>query len=170
MKKIAKLGLLLLALVSINISMSAQNFGYLNSQVILSKMPEVKQMEANLEALQKQLQKQGEQMVANFKKQEQAAMQKQEKGELSPIQQQTLGAELQKEQQKILDFEKDMQKQLVEKRDALLKPILDKVNTAIKDVATEGKFQYIFDQGAGAILYADPGQDVTQKVSTKLGL
>ena len=171
MKKITKFGILLFALLSISsVSLTAQNIGYLNSQEILSKMPEVKQMEANLEALQKQLQKQGEQKVADFKTKEQAAVQKQERGELSPMQQQKLGEELQGLQKEILDFEKDMQQQLIDKRNKLLKPILDKVNDAIKAVAEEGKFQYILDQGAGAILYADESQDVTTKVSSKLGL
>ena len=38
-------------------TLSAQKFGYLNSQAILAELPEVKQSEAELEALQKQLQK-----------------------------------------------------------------------------------------------------------------
>ena len=38
-------------------TLKAQKFGYLNSQAILAELPEVKQSEAELEALQKQLQK-----------------------------------------------------------------------------------------------------------------
>ena len=44
----------------------AQKFGYLNSQALLSELPEVKQADANLQALQAQLEKKGQQMVSEL--------------------------------------------------------------------------------------------------------
>jgi outer membrane protein len=52
----------------------------------------------------------------------------------------------------------------------LLSPIQEKVNKAIKDVATENGFLYIFDMGVGMVLYADPAADATKMVKAKLGL
>lgn len=40
-------------------TISAQKFGYLNSQALLAELPEVKQADANLQALQTQLEKKG---------------------------------------------------------------------------------------------------------------
>ena len=56
------------------------------------------------------------------------------------------------------------------KRQELLKPIQDRVNKAIKDVATEKGFLYIFDSGMGVILYSDPAADATKMVKDKLGI
>ncbi len=166
MNKIIKISFLLLAFVCLMSSAQAQKFGYLNSQAILAEMPEVKEMQSNLEALQKQLQKQGQTMVETYKKEEQDAVRKKEQGLMSPIQEQELLEALQAKQGEILSFEKDMQQKLAEKEQKLLKPILDKVNTAISDVAKEKGFQMIFEQGV--LLYADETQDVSDLVKAKL--
>ena len=41
----------------------AQKFGYLNSQVLLAELPEVKAADAEIQALQTQLEKKGQMMV-----------------------------------------------------------------------------------------------------------
>ena len=63
MKRIVTISCLLLMVIGAMSTVQAQKFGYVNSTAILAEMPEVKQMEANLEALQKQLQKKGQSMV-----------------------------------------------------------------------------------------------------------
>ena len=61
-------------------------------------------------------------------------------------------------------------KQLTTKRQKLLQPLIDKVNNAIKQVATEGQFTYIFDSSTGILLYAADSMDVTASVRLKLGI
>ncbi|MEM1319280.1 MAG: OmpH family outer membrane protein [Bacteroidota bacterium] len=169
MNKIFKISFLLLAFVCLmSTAADAQKFGYLNSQAILADMPEVKEMQSNLEALQKQLQKQGQAMVADYKKQEQQAVEQKELGKLSPVDEQTLLENLQKKQEEILKFEKEMQQKLAEKEQKLLEPILERVNNAISDVAKENQMQMIFEQGV--LLYADETQDVSNLVKAKLGI
>lgn len=63
MRNIILLAALVLTGVIGGNTLSAQKFGYLNSQAILAELPEVKQSEAELEALQKQLQKKGQTML-----------------------------------------------------------------------------------------------------------
>jgi Skp family chaperone for outer membrane proteins len=75
---------------------------------------------------------------------------------------------LEEERQKILAYEQEMMQQLQTKRDALLKPIMDEFNAAVKAVATEGSYTYIFDQGI--LLYFDAALDVAPLVKKKLGL
>ena len=77
---------------------------------------------------------------------------------------------MREEESKITAFETNMRQQIQEKRETLLKPILDKVNQAINDVAKEKAFQYIFDTSTGVILYADESVDISKDVKTKLGL
>ena len=147
-------------------AVQAQKFGYVNSNAILAEMPEVKQFESNLEALQKQLQKKGQGMLEQLQKDYTVIQQKIERGELSRLQQEEEAKKLQAREQEIAKFEQDMVNQLQEKRNKELQPIVDKVNQAIKDVAKENNFQFIFDQGI--LLYADQAQDVSNLVKAKL--
>lgn len=168
MRKLVKTGALLLLLSGLTAAVQAQKFGYVNSAAILAEMPEVKQADANLEALQKQLQKKGQGMVEKLQQDYTAVRQKVDSGELSPIQQQQESQRLEKAQADIAQFEQDMVKQIQDKREELLQPIYDKVNQAIKDVALENGFQFIFDQGV--LLYAEESQDVGAMVRAKLGM
>jgi hypothetical protein len=43
----------------------------------------------------------------------------------------------------------------------LFAPILDRVNTAMADVAKENQFMFVFDQSTNVFLYADESLDVT---------
>jgi len=173
MKQITKLFILVLVMAATAFSADAQKFGYLNSAEILSGMTEVKQADSSMEALQKQLQKKGQQMVQSYQTKLQALQQKEQAGELSPKQIEDEATKLRGEEEKIGKFQQDMEKQILEKRNTLLQPIFDKVNAAIKDVAKENGYNYIFDRNAqqgSTILYADETQDVTTLVKTKLGL
>ena len=168
MKRIIKISLMMVAFLSIMATAHAQKFGYLNSQLILSEMPAVKEMQSNLQALQTQLQKQGQGMVENYKKEEEAAVRRKKQGELAPIEEQKLMESLQKKQEEILAFEKEMQQKLADKEQKLLEPILNKINTAIKDVASENGYDMIFEQGV--LLFATEGTDVSAMVKSKLGI
>ena len=54
MKNLIKIGGLFIAMFCMVSMAQAQKFGYVNSAAILAEMPDVKQADANLEALQKQ--------------------------------------------------------------------------------------------------------------------
>lgn len=160
------LGLLL------SMSAQAQKFGFVNSGSILEAMPQVKEAESNLEALGKQLQAKGEKMMQDFQLKYQELERKVQAGEITPKAQESEAATLEEERNKILAYEQDMQKQLSDKREALLTPILAEVKTAIDAVAKDNSYTYIFDgsPGVGVILYADESTNVTALVKTKLGL
>ncbi len=60
--------------------------------------------------------------------------------------------------------------QLQQKQVELLKPLEEQVMSAIKTVAAEKGFNYIFDSSLGSnLLYYPPTDDVTDMVKTKLG-
>lgn len=153
-------------------SVQAQKFGYVNSGSVLEAMPEVKEAESNLDALGKQLQAKGEKMMQDFQLKYQELDRKVQAGEITPKDQETQTAALEEERNKILQYDQDMQKQLADKKEALLTPILDKVKAAIDTVAKENGYTYVFDgsPGIGVILYADESTNITPLVLTKLGL
>lgn len=163
---------LLLGLTLLIQTAHAQKFGYVNSGSILETMPKVKEAESNLEALGKQLQAKGEKMMQDFQLKYQELERKVQAGEITPKDQETQAKLLEEERNKILQFDQDMQNQLAQKRDSLLNPILEEVRNAIKAVATENGYTYIFDgsPGVGVLLYADESTDVTALVKTKLGM
>lgn len=156
----------------LSMSAQAQKFGFVNSGSILEAMPQVKEAESNLEALGKQLQAKGEKMMQDFQLKYQELERKVQAGDITPKAQETEAATLEEERNKILAYEQDMQKQLTDKREALLTPILAEVKTAIDAVAKDNGYTYIFDgsPGVGVILYADESTNVTALVKTKLGL
>lgn len=146
----------------------AQKFGYVNSAAILEAMPDVKQAEANLEALQKQLQKKGQGMLEQLQQEYIEVQKKMEAGQLSPQQQEQEAQRLKQKEMEIAKFEQDMINQIDQKRTSLLAPIYDKINNAIEAVAKENGFQFIFDQAV--LLYGEQSQDVSSKVRAKLGM
>jgi outer membrane protein len=149
-------------------TLSAQKFGYLNSQAILAELPEVKQSEAELEALQKQLQKKGQTMLETLQADYQVMQKKVDSGELSPKMQEEEGKKLQVREEELNKFQQEMMNTLQEKRNTLLKPIYDKLNATVKAVALE--------KGASAVFFSDVfayAEDVinfTDDVKAKMGL
>ena len=137
---------------------------------MLSELPEVKQADANLQALQAQLEKKGQQMVQDLEGKYKDLQRKEQSGEISPKALEEESKKLKDQEGELGKFEQEMQKQLQTKRQETLQPILDKVNNIIKQVATENQFTYIFDSSAGILLYAQESMDITALVKTKLGI
>ena len=149
-------------------SVSAQKYGYVNAAEILSELPDMKAAESNLESLQKQLQKKGQNMVQQFETDYVALQEKVNSGTLAPKVQQEEAAKLETRQQEIAKFEQQMVADLQKKRAELLEPIYKQVNDAIKAVAQENGYTFIFDQQT--LLYGEESADVSAMVKGKLGL
>ncbi len=148
----------------------AQKIGFMNSAALLSTMPEVKQADANLEALQKQLQKKGQGMVESLQKKYEDLAAKEKAGQIQRPQLEAEAKKLKEEEAKIGQFEQDMSKQISQKRETLLQPILDRVNKAIAEISKEKGYGYVFDSSVPVLLYADENADVSDLVRKKLGL
>lgn len=170
MNKIFKSLLFTFALTAIAVSAQAQKFGFINSQELISQLPEVKEANSKIETLKKQLQKKGEEMIASLQAKYADVQKRQADGLLSPKEAQTEGAKLQQEEQSLGQFEQTSQEKIFKKSEELLAPIQAKINNAIKEVAADQGYTYIFDSSQGLVLYADPGTDVSAAVKAKLGL
>ncbi|MEE9372802.1 MAG: OmpH family outer membrane protein [Saprospiraceae bacterium] len=157
-------------MVLASVSLSAQKFGYINSQALISQIPQVKEANSNIEVLQKQLEKQGQDMVASLQTKYKSLEQKQTQGEISPKQLEVEAQGLKQEEANIAKFQQESQKKIYDKSESLLKPIRDKIQAAIDGVAKENNFVYVFDEAVGILLYADKSTDITAKVKAKLGL
>ncbi len=175
MKNLFKISLVLLIFTLLgNDSLQAQSqkFGYLNSQQLILLLPESEVADKELETYQKKLAEDFQKKVEVFKvdadKFEKAAYVDKT---LSPIEIQEQGAALQQRQQALGQEEYGLSNKVAEKRNELLKPILDKIDKAIKEVGKEGNYTMIFDSsGLNVMLYLDDSTDVMALVKAKLGL
>lgn len=162
---------LVLGLLCVSLSaVSAQKFGYCNSTEILSMLPEVKQADSDLQALQAQLTKKGQEMVKELQEEATTLQRKQDQGTISPKDYETEATKLKEKEANLQKYEQDVYAKLGAKREELYKPIFDKVNAAMKAAAKENGYQMVFDSNTQVLLYADETLDVTKLVKTKLGI
>lgn len=160
----------LFAFLLISTALQAQKVAHLNSQLLLSEMPEVRGAESNLEAYQLQLQKRGQQMIEAFQKKYQELAQKEQAGEISPKALEEATKSLREEEQKIQEYEQEMQGKIMTRREELLQPILDQINSLIEEVSKAEGYDYVIDLSSGSLLFADEQFDITDKVREKLGM
>jgi outer membrane protein len=172
MKQFLKIFTLFILLgLSIHAQAQEYKYGYVNSQEIISLLPEATAANTALEKYQDKLSADFEKKVTNWQSDVEAFQLKVGKGEMPPAQQQELGAGLQKRQEALAKEEKGLSQKLNEKRNELLEPILVKVDNAIKEIGKDGKYTMIFDSGGmNVMLYLDEALDLTPKVKAKLGL
>ena len=166
MRKFIKISWLLVMFTMITMSAQAQKFGFIDSDALLIEMPKVKQARANLEVLQKQLQTKGQNMVTDFQTKYQSLDTQQKQGTITQKNLEIESKKLEKKQAEIQKFEQDMITQLQEREQKELQPILDEVNAAIKAVAKENGYQFIFEKKT--LLYFEDGMDVGALVKAKL--
>jgi len=159
-------GLMMFAMPNI----TAQKFGYINSQQLMQEIPEVKEANANIETFKTQLQRKGQDKVKALQAKYQALQQKQERGEIAPKQLEEEAAKLKQEETDLLKFEQESQNKILKKSEDLLQPLMDKINVALKEVAAEQNYSYIFDYSSGFVLFAEDSADVSHLIKAKLGI
>jgi outer membrane protein len=161
--------ILLLAVVFCTSSMvSAQKFGYINSQELIQQLPEVKEANSNIEAYQSQLQRKGQEMIQSLQTKYETI--EKNRANYSPVQLEAEAQKLKDEENKIIEFEQSSQQKILEKSEMLLQPIREKIQNAIDAVAKENGYTYVFDYSMGFVLYADSSTNIGSMVKAKLGL
>ncbi|MFK8101762.1 MAG: OmpH family outer membrane protein [Saprospiraceae bacterium] len=172
MKKITKICFLVLATLMLSqTSTFAQKFGHLNSMSILQALPGRAAADKELETFQDKLNADYQVKIEAFKKEYEALLKRVEAGELSEMQKQAEGAALQQKEQDLLKEEQALIKKVQQKRETLLKPLLDKVSKAINEIGKENGYTFIFDTSTmNLMLFAEESSDVTAMVKSKLGL
>jgi outer membrane protein len=164
------IGALLLTVV-FACQVEAQKFGHVNTAALLDVMPEVNAADQILSAFQEGLIKGGEAKVTSFEASYKKYVDDRNSGLLSKVQQSDLEASLTKTQQEISQYEQQVQFQVLQKREELLKPILQRLDEAVQAEGKEGSYTFIFDSSvAGALLFAKESDDLLPAVKTRLGI
>mgnify|MGYP000737113437 CR=1 FL=1 len=142
--------------------------GYINSLELLSEMPEVAVADKAIENFAKSLETQYTTMLKEYETKGAAY----EAGyqNWTPSILQLKQKELIDLETRIGDFQQSIQEDIAAKRESKYAPILEKADVAIKAVAAEGNYTYIFDASTGSILFAAESENIISKVKAKLGL
>jgi outer membrane protein len=161
-------------IASLSLAASAQlKIGHVNSQELLSLMPEADSAQKKVEKLSQDHQMLLEEMTVEFNKKLDDYQKKldDQANPMSPLVKSSKEAELQDLQNRVQLFEQQASQELQQKKMELFQPIQEKAMKAINDVATENGFTYILDSGVGVILYSAPNsEDILPLVKKKLGL
>ncbi len=152
-------------------SASAQlKLGYIDSQKILEKYKEAQDAQKQLQDLNKRWEDEAKSMQQELQTkleelESQALLLSDERKKEKETELQNLNIRLQQFQQE----KWGNQGEVFSRRAELMQPIIDKINTTIKKIGTEEKFDYIFDVVNGNILHVSTTQpDLTDKVLEEL--
>lgn len=168
MKKLILLSTFLFATVC---GIYAQKFAYVDSEYILSNLPEYTQAKYQLDQVAKKWQKEIEDKNAALDRDIKAY--EAEKVLLTEDMRIKREKEIDEKRQAILDLQKKRfgkDGDLFKKQQELIKPIQDKVYDAIKDVSENKSYGIVFDKaGATTIMYASSKFDISDAVIRSLG-
>jgi len=166
-----KLLLVLFVLPFFSFNIFAQpNIGYVDSDTIMKELPDAQDAQTKLDNIVKEWQDELTKLEKNYKTQ----VDEFEKRKL--IMSDDLKNQKQRELTKLEDeiekFRQDkfgVNGELFRKQDEVMKPVQNKIFTAIKEVAEDEGLDFIFDRSGDILfLYAKEQYDVTNKVLAKL--
>ena len=149
-----------------------QKFGYIDTNFVLSKMPEYAKAQSEIDQLSSGWQKEVEDMSKNVEtlysslKAEEVLLTDEMKGERIDVIHKK-EAEMKEYQRKVFGFGG----LFFLKKQELIKPLQDKVFEAVEKVAKQNRLAIIFDKsGELVMIYTDPRHDYTDFVLEELGL
>lgn len=164
MKKLSVLFAAVMMFATVGVA-KAQKVASMDYEIVLAAMPETKKMTTDLDTFSKtkgeELQKQAEAF------QKEVQQYQAEGAKLTEAQRTAKESELQKKQQNLQQLQNTAQNDLATRRDAAVKPIIEKLNKAVDKVAKANGYEFIID--ASALIYKS-GPDATPAVKKELGL
>jgi outer membrane protein len=148
--------------------------GYTNIERVLRLMPEAQAADSQLRAYQASLMIPLQQKQAALEKKYQEFMDLQQKGLLAPIDAEKRQQELYKLNEDIQRLQMQAEQKMLDKRAELFRPISDKLQKAIDDLAQKEGYDYIFNNsnatGVALLLHAPKEHDVTKRLLQQLGI
>ena len=159
--------MILMLAIFLPVLASAQKIAYVNSQEIMTLMPETKKMGERLDSLQSSYETQLANMQAEFNKK--VAEFQQEQTTMSAGVREFRQQELADMEQRMQMFYQTIQKDLQAKQVEYLQPVQTKLLDAINKVAAAQSCTYVMDK-ASMIYIAPDALDLTTAVKAELGI
>ncbi|MDE5915496.1 MAG: OmpH family outer membrane protein [Duncaniella sp.] len=154
-------------MIAFPMSLFAQKFGVINTNELMTSLPEMKSVQEQMEAASKKYQDEFTKLQEEFNKKFQEFQALEASTPETIKERRTL--ELQEIDTKIQRFRETAEQDLQRQNQQLLAPIQEKVMKAIQSVGAEGKYTFIFESGMSLYTGVDV-TDVTPLVKTALGI
>lgn len=167
-KKVITLLTLVVLISSFGFAQSGAKFGYIDSNEILTLMPETDSLQQELKAYAEYLDEQMSTMAMEY--QSKVALYQDNVGTMSDLIRQTKEKEITDLQNRIQAFQQSADQDLGSKQAELFNPLIERVKVAITEVARENSYNYIFDVGTGALVFYETGDNILPLVKAKLGV
>ena len=142
--------------------------GHINSTQLLGMMPETKAADSTLQKFGESLQNQLKSMSAEYDSK--VADYQEKKASMADPVAQTKEKEIRDLGERIQDFQQTAQESVQKKKEEVYSPIIKKAEDAIKGVAKDKAYTYIFDSSVGVLLYSNDSDDIMSMVKEKLKL
>lgn len=141
--------------------------GTINTDVILSQMPELKGVESEMKAYGKELDSDLRKKYQDYQKLVEKF--EEEEADLNDVMKKFRVNEITDLEEDIQKFQQNSQQLIRAKQDELLRPLYTKIGNALEKVVEDEKFTQIFNEGSN-LVFISPEYDVTEKVMVLLGL
>jgi outer membrane protein len=162
--------LLLVAVMAFGMmSASAQTkIGYINTEDLMSIMPEAAKVNAELNEYQTTLQQQG--LTLSKEADSKRDQFFKDSATFSNSKKEIVRDELIKLYARLQGYDQEAQEKAQKYAQDKIAPLRTKALDAIKTVAKEKGYTYVFDDAANTLLVMPPGDDLLPMVKTKLGI
>jgi outer membrane protein len=167
MRKAATILFIALLISGIGFAQTNAKLGYIDSNKILTEMPETDSLSKELKNYADYLDQQMQTMGQEYQKKVQDYQQN--VAGMSDLIRQTKEKEITDLQQRIQAFQASADQDLQNKQQELFNPLIQKIKDAITAVGKENGYNYILDVGTGAVVYYQ-GDDIMPLVKKKLGI
>lgn len=156
---------------TLTFAQTAQKLGYVDSQTILTQLPESIKAQGDLDALTSKWTTQLDSMTQAY--QSNLANYQKQANTMPDDKKLTAQQNLIAQEQSLIDFRRQKFAQgtgeIYKKQEELFNPVKAKIYKAIEDVAKREGMQFVFDKSGDIILlYADASFDITYQVLDKL--
>tara|TARA_R110000868_G_scaffold44318_6_gene148195 strand:- start:4852 stop:5358 length:507 start_codon:yes stop_codon:yes gene_type:complete len=152
---------------TVSFSNAQSKVAHINTEDLISVMPEYKAAQAQLETLGKTYQADLQNMSTEFQKK--VKQYEAEAPTKTDEENAKRGQEVQDMQQNIREYNNTAQQDMQKKQVDLLKPITEKAKTAILKVGRAQGFDYVLDSAQGVTILAD-GKNLLDDVKKELGI
>ena len=167
-KKVVAFFFFTVLLTSLGFSQATLKLGHIDSNEILTLMPETDSLQNELKNYADYLDQQMNAMAMEY--QSKVTDYQDNVATMSDLIRQTKEKEITDLQTRIQAFQQSADQDLQAKQAELFNPLIEKVKNAIDEVGRENSYTYILDVGAGAVIFYEGGDDVLPLVKKKLGI
>lgn len=159
---------MLLAVLIGTASMAQSKIGTIDAEYILNQLPEIQEVNKELEGYGQELQGDLQQTIQQYEQQVQAYQEQNET--YTDTQRQEKEQEIMALENEIQGFRQKAQVMMQMKRNELTNPLYQKINEAMQAVIQEEGYTQIFHAGSNALAFSTEDSDITLKVMNHLGL